>query len=73
MIAAFDLTTTQKFELERMSRVIDATNDPETLRKLAKQLLQAWQGQKAATRWVTDTTIPRPIEMPLAPWDDPLS
>jgi hypothetical protein len=28
MIAAFDLTTTQKFELERMSRVIDATNDP---------------------------------------------
>jgi hypothetical protein len=73
MIAAFDLTTTQKFELERMSRVIDATNDPETLRKLAKQLLQAWQGQKAATRWVMDTTIPRPIEMPLAPWDDPLS
>ena len=73
MIAAFDLTTTQKFELVRMSRVIDATNDPDTLWKLAKQLLQAWQGQKAATRWVMDTTIPRPIEMPLAPWDDPLS
>ena len=63
------LTTTQKFELERMSRTIDATNDPVALRELAKQLLQAWQSQKAATRWVMDTTIP----MPLAPWDDPLA
>jgi hypothetical protein len=63
------LSTTQEFELERMSRAIDATNDPAALRKLAKQLLQAWQSQKAATRWVMDTTIPRPM----APWDDPLA
>jgi hypothetical protein len=70
---ALSLTTAQQFELERMSRAIDATNDPEALRKLAKQLLQAWQSQEAATRWVMDTTIPRPTEMPLAPWDDPLA
>jgi Fe-S oxidoreductase len=69
LVPTLSLTTTQKFELERMSRTIDATNDPVALRELAKQLLQAWQSQKAATRWVMDTTIP----MPLAPWDDPLA
>jgi hypothetical protein len=70
---AISLTTTQEFELERLSRVIDQTNNPAVLRKLAKQLLQAWQSQRAVTRWVMDTTIPRPTEMPLAPWDDPLT
>ena len=69
LVPTLSLTTTQKFELERMSRTIDATNDPVALRELAKQLLQAWQSQKAATRWVMDTTIP----LPLAPWDDPLA
>jgi hypothetical protein len=62
------LTTAQQFELERMSRVIDSTQDLATLRNLAKQLLQAWQGQKAATRWVMDSRTP----LPVAPWDDPL-
>jgi hypothetical protein len=70
---AMQLTTAQQFELERMSRAIDSVNDPATLRKLAKQLLQAWQSQRAATRWVMDTTIPRPTDMALAPWDDPLA
>ncbi|MFM7641476.1 MAG: hypothetical protein ACKO45_07990 [Cyanobium sp.] len=46
------LTLGQKFELERMSRAIDATADPQVLRGLAKQLLQAWHSQKAATQWV---------------------
>lgn len=46
------LTLGQKFELERMSRAIDATTDPQVLRGLAKQLLQAWHSQKAATQWV---------------------
>jgi len=46
------LTLGQKFELERMSRAIDATVDPQALRGLAKQLLQAWHSQKAATQWV---------------------
>jgi hypothetical protein len=46
------LTLGQKFELERMSRAIDATGDPQALRGLAKQLLQAWHSQKAATQWV---------------------
>ncbi|KEF42095.1 MAG: hypothetical protein ER33_07650 [Cyanobium sp. CACIAM 14] len=46
------LTLGQKFELERMTRAIDATGDPQVLRGLAKQLLQAWHSQKAATQWV---------------------
>ncbi|MFN6339696.1 MAG: hypothetical protein ACK41W_13370 [Cyanobacteriota bacterium] len=46
------LSLGQKFELERMSRAIDATADPQVLRGLAKQLLQAWHSQKAATQWV---------------------
>lgn len=46
------LSLGQQFELERMSRAIDATADPQALRGLAKQLLQAWHSQKAATQWV---------------------
>jgi hypothetical protein len=46
------LSLGQKFELERMTRAIDATGDPQALRGLAKQLLQAWHSQKAATQWV---------------------
>ena len=42
----------QQFEVERFSRAIDATADPEQLKALAKQLLQAWHTQKAATEWV---------------------
>lgn len=69
VIPAISLTTAQQFELEKMSRVIDATSDVAALRNLAKQLLQAWQGQKAATRWVMDSRAP----LPVAPWDDPLA
>jgi|688.fasta_scaffold02129_31 hypothetical protein len=46
------LSLGQQFELERMNRAIDATVDPHALQGLAKQLLQAWQSQKAATQWV---------------------
>lgn len=46
------LTLNQQFESERMCRVIDETNDIDALRGLAKQLVQAWYAQKAATAWV---------------------
>jgi hypothetical protein len=49
---SISLSLGQQFELERMSRVIDDTHDPQTLQRLAKQLLQAWQSQKAATQWL---------------------
>lgn len=46
------LTLGQQFELERMNRALDATVDLDRLRDMAKQLLQAWHSQKAATMWV---------------------
>jgi hypothetical protein len=45
------LTLYQSFELERMCRTVDETNDIATLRKLCKDTLRAWQMQKAATAW----------------------
>ena len=57
------LTLGQKFELERMNRAIDAPGDPQALRGLAKQLLQAWQSQKAATQWVMRQQLGGPARM----------
>ena len=52
MNAPIELSTGQQFEIERFSRAIDATADPEELRQVAKQLLRAWHTQKAATNWI---------------------
>jgi hypothetical protein len=54
------LSLGQQFELERMSRAIDATFDPQALQGLAKQLLQAWHSQKAATQWVMRQQLGNP-------------
>ncbi|MCU0529162.1 MAG: hypothetical protein MUD04_06655 [Cyanobium sp. Prado107] len=51
MAQSIELTISQRFEIERFSRAIDGTADPEALRDIAKKLLQAWQTQKAATNW----------------------
>jgi len=58
------LSLGQKFELERMNRAIDATADPQALRGLAKQLLQAWHSQKAATQWVIRQQLGSPTRVP---------
>lgn len=73
------LTLGQKFELERMNRAIDATTDPQVLRGLAKQLLEAWHSQKAATQWVMRQHLGAPPRFstpqadPLAPASAPTS
>jgi len=63
-----ELSVGQQFEIERFNRVIDATADASQLRDLAKQLLQAWHTQRAATTWVMQqqgiTTTPPAIEQP---------
>jgi len=38
--------------IEWLSLTIDAAADPEALKTNARQLLQAWQTQRAATNWV---------------------
>ena len=52
MDSAAALSLGQRFELERMNRAIDAEMDPSAVRGIAKQLLQAWQSQRAASRWL---------------------
>ena len=52
MSSGIELSTEQHFHLEQFNRALDATSDPAQLRQVAKQLLQAWQTQKAATNWV---------------------
>jgi hypothetical protein len=66
------LTLGQKFELERMNRAIDATGDPQALRGLAKQLLQAWHSQKAATQWVMRQQLGSPARVATDPLLDPM-
>ena len=46
------LSVSQQFDVERMNRAIESTIDPQQLKVLAKQLLQAWYSQRAATVWV---------------------
>ena len=47
------LSVSQQFDVERMNRAIESTIDPQQLQVLAKQLLQAWHSQRAATVWIT--------------------
>ena len=46
-----------------MSRAIEATADPQALQGIAKQLLQAWHSQKAATQWVMRQQLGAPPQI----------
>ena len=52
MEKSVSLSVAQQFDVERMNRAIDSTLDLQTLQVIAKQLLQAWHSQRAATVWV---------------------
>ena len=52
MEKSVSLSLAQQFDVERMNRAIESTLDSQTLQVIAKQLLQAWQSQRAATAWV---------------------
>jgi hypothetical protein len=62
-----ELSIGQQFEIERFSRAIDATADPEALKAIAKQLLQAWHTQKAATNWVIGQQLGMASSQPSSP------
>jgi len=49
-MAAIELSFSQSFELERMCREIEATQDPQQLQALSKELLMAWFSEKASTK-----------------------
>ena len=52
MEKAIGLSVSQQFDVERLNRAIESTIDLQQLQVLAKQLLQAWHSQRAATVWV---------------------
>ncbi|MEX0588174.1 MAG: hypothetical protein WD136_02860 [Cyanobium sp.] len=58
------LSLGQQFELERMSRAIESTADLQALQGIAKQLLEAWHSQKAATQWVMRQQLGAPPNVP---------
>lgn len=47
-----ELSAAQQFEIERMSRAIDQTQDIEVLRSIAKETFRAWMIQKSASNWL---------------------
>ena len=47
-----ELSTAQAFEVERLTRAIEAETDVGKLRQMAKMLLSAWMTQRAAAAWV---------------------
>ena len=53
MEESVSLSVTQQFDVERMNREIESTLDLQRLQMLAKQLLQAWHSQRAATVWIS--------------------
>ncbi|MCS5705823.1 squalene/phytoene synthase family protein [Synechococcus sp. FGCU-3] len=63
MSVPIELTLNQKFEIERFNRAIDTTADVDQLRDIAKQLLQAWHTQKAATNWAIRQRIGAPMSL----------
>jgi hypothetical protein len=60
IVSPLELTMGQKFELEKMGRVIDSTTDLKVLQGLSKQLLEAWMTQRAATAWILRENLPGP-------------
>lgn len=55
-----NLTPEQHFEIERLSRAIDAETDPQVLRNLCRQLLLSWQVQRSCTDWAMRQSLSRP-------------
>jgi hypothetical protein len=62
----FQLTFEQSFALEKYSRIIDETDDIDTLKRVAKLMLESYQRQRAATQWLMKKHLD-------AQWDKPLN
>jgi len=56
------LTASQKFEIEKFSRIIDTTDDLVALKSIANQLLSAWMMQRAATIWAMRQPMPTRLD-----------
>lgn len=63
MIDPIELNFSQQFELERMERAIDSTEDIQTLKDLAKQAFRAWMVQRASCDWVMKNNLGTPFNI----------
>lgn len=52
MANPLELSISQAFEKERLSRLIETTSDTKLLKEIAITLLNGWMTQRAATTWV---------------------
>lgn len=57
------LSESEKFSIEKYCRDIDAEQDIEKIRSVAKSLVSAFYNQKAATKWVMRNQLPAPFKM----------
>lgn len=60
-----NLSISQQFDIERFNRAIDESRDIEKLRGIAKQLLMAWQTQRAATISLMNSSLSAPAVIAL--------
>jgi hypothetical protein len=60
MAEPLQLSLGQRFEKERLSRVINESKDIEALRKIALTLMDGWFSQRAATQWVMRQSLSMP-------------
>jgi len=57
---SIEVTLSQQFELDKMNRTIEACQNVDDLKKIAKLFAQAWVNQKAATNWAMRQSLPPP-------------
>lgn len=57
---SIEVTLAQQFELDKMNRTIEACQNIDDLKKIAKLFAQAWVNQKAATAWAMRQSLPAP-------------
>lgn len=65
-----DLTLTQQFELNKMSRMIESASSVSQLKDLSMKLLKAWYVQKAAVAFVMRQKLIEFESTTIQPTDD---
>lgn len=55
---SIEVTLSQQFELDKMNRTIEACQNIDDLKKMARLFAQAWVNQKAATAWAMRQSLP---------------
>lgn len=60
MTEPLELSLSQRFESERLTRLIEESTNLQDLKKISKVLLDGWMTQKAACQWMIKQSLARP-------------